>query len=440
MGSLASRGTSSSSTGSLSLIAGGTVLEDEPMTEIVTNIRAVKGSFQWVIEDWSSMPPAVNSADVECAGHRWRLRIYPGGREEEFAGHVSLYLYYCGREQGVSTSYTLRIVNQLVGKPDFVVSVSRKKNFGFIHTGDVVNNRGFPTFISQARLNDESRGLKVNNKVVVRAELTVTAEEPTHTVRETSSGGRWSPSESLARDFLAGLQSGEDTSVTLIAEDRQLPAHKEILALRSPVFRAMFAHWTQETARREISIPDLPASAVSELLRFIYTDSCSEGALETLGDQLLAAADKYQVERLRQLCEVELANSLSIENAAERLALAEMHAAEQLKEECVEFVARHAEEVMKTPGWSRLVSSGTNVGVVNEVLATAVGSGRKRSREVLEDEVPESTSALTVTGVKRLRVSELRRELCSRGLDAGGPRHVLQERLASSLTPADTAT
>jgi len=163
----------------------------------------------------------------------------------------------------------------------------------------------------------------------------------------------------------------------------------------------------------------------------------ADGGLETLADHLLAAADKYQVERLRQLCEVELASSLSVQNAAERLALAEMHSAEQLKEECVEFVARHAEEVLKTPGWSRLVSSGTNIGVVNEVLAIAVGSGRKRSREVLEDEVPESTSTLTAAGVNRLRVSELRQELCSRGLDAGGPRHMLQERLAASLTPAD---
>merc|ERR1740138_817429 len=231
------------------------------MTEIVTKMRAVRGSFQWVIEDWSSMPPAVNSADVECAGHRWRLRIYPGGREEEFAGHVSLYLYYSGREQGVTTSYTLRIVNQLDGKADFVVSVSRKKNFGFIHTGDVVNNRGFPTFISQARLNDESRGLKVGNRVVIRAELTVTADEPTHIVRTTSTGSRWTPAESLVHDLLAGLQAGDGTSVTLVVEDQRLAAHKELLSLRSPVFRAMFLHGTQETDRNEVVIPDLSASA-----------------------------------------------------------------------------------------------------------------------------------------------------------------------------------
>eukprot|EP00443_Scrippsiella_acuminata_P018374 CAMPEP_0115326394 /NCGR_PEP_ID=MMETSP0270-20121206/83551_1 /TAXON_ID=71861 /ORGANISM="Scrippsiella trochoidea, Strain CCMP3099" /LENGTH=255 /DNA_ID=CAMNT_0002746701 /DNA_START=39 /DNA_END=802 /DNA_ORIENTATION=+ len=255
------------------------------MTEVVTRVRTEKGSFQWVIEDWSSLPPAVNSADVECAGHRWRLRIYPAGREEEFAGHVSLYLYYCGREQGVNTSYTLRIVNQLPGKPDFVVSVARRKSFGFIHTGDVVNNRGFPTFISQARLNDETRGLKVGNRVVIRAELTVTADEPVHSVRPAAAPPtqRWEPAESLARE------------------------HKEILAMRSPVFQAMFAHGTREVGACEVVIVDLPASAVRELLLFLYTDRCSEGALASMGDLLLAAADKYQVERLRQLCEVELA-------------------------------------------------------------------------------------------------------------------------------------
>jgi len=379
------------------------------------------------------MPPAVNSPDVECAGHRWRLRIYPFGREEEFAGHVSLYLYYCGRDQGVSTSYAIRIVNQLAGKPDFVVSVLRKKSFGFIHTEDVVNNRGFPAFIPQARLNDESRGLKVSNRVIIRVELTVTADEPTHVLR-TTTGARWTPSESLERDMLAALEGAQEGgSAALVVEGQRLACHREILSFRSPVFRAMFAHGTREASRNEITIPDVSLPVAKELLRFIYTDRCSEGAIESQGEQLLAVADKYQVERLRQLCEVELAGSLTIASAADRLALADLHTAEQLREECVEFVARNA-EVLSTPGWARLSESGSNIGLVGEVLASACG---KRSGEPMEDEDPDSAPGLTPSRVKRLRVSELRRELSSRGLDVGGAKHALQARLTGALAPKE---
>ncbi|GIX92626.1 speckle-type POZ protein [Caerostris extrusa] len=50
--------------------------------------------------------------------------------------------------------------------------------------------------------------------------------------------------------------------VTLQVGSEEFPAHKAILAARSPVFKAMFTRDMQETARNAVDISDLDADTV----------------------------------------------------------------------------------------------------------------------------------------------------------------------------------
>jgi hypothetical protein len=43
-----------------------------------------------------------------------------------------------------------------------------------------------------------------------------------------------------------------------------------------------------------------------EVLRYLYTDSLSDGAVAAMGEWLLLAANKYDIESLKQLCECHL--------------------------------------------------------------------------------------------------------------------------------------
>lgn len=54
---------------------------------------------------------------------------------------------------------------------------------------------------------------------------------------------------------------------------------------------------------------------------------------------LLAAADRYAVERLKLLCEAKLCEDVTINTVATTLALAEQHHCFQLKSVCLKFVA-----------------------------------------------------------------------------------------------------
>ena len=78
-----------------------------------------------------------------------------------------------------------------------------------------------------------------------------------------------------------------------------------------------------------IEVNDVEPDVMADMLRFIYTDKAPN--LETMAAELLAAADKYALERLKVMCEEALCNNLTVENVSEILILADRHSAEQLK-------------------------------------------------------------------------------------------------------------
>ncbi|CAH8598849.1 unnamed protein product [Schistosoma haematobium] len=134
---------------------------------------------------------------------------------------------------------------------------------------------------------------------------------------------------------------------------RQFEAHKAILAARSPVFAAMFGHGMEESRANRVEITDMEPDTVAEVLRYIYTGQVV--GMNRLAHELLAAADKYQLERLKTMCEEALVESLSVENACDIFGLADMHNAEQLKAHTLEFIMLHAHDVCETEGYEQLV-------------------------------------------------------------------------------------
>ena len=55
------------------------------------------------------------------------------------------------------------------------------------------------------------------------------------------------------------------------------------------------------------------------------------------------------------MCEEALCSSLTVENVAEVLILADLHSACQLKTQAIDFINSHATEVMDTTGWKQMV-------------------------------------------------------------------------------------
>ena len=69
------------------------------------------------------------------------------------------------------------------------------------------------------------------------------------------------------------------------------------------------------------------------------------------------SCSQYAMERLKVMCEAALCANLSIENSPEVLILADLHSAEQLKAQAIDYINIHATDVMETPAWKSMITS-----------------------------------------------------------------------------------
>ncbi|KAL7298423.1 hypothetical protein TKK_0008214 [Trichogramma kaykai] len=118
---------------------------------------------------------------------------------------------------------------------------------------------------------------------------------------------------------------------------KEIPAHKVVLAVASPVFKAMFDHDMLEKKSKSVDMTDVSYETAVEMLRYIYTGSVENQELFQAMD-LLAVADKYQLEELKSVCEQMIGSNLSTENAVDILRVADKHNAKYLRKKAADFI------------------------------------------------------------------------------------------------------
>ena len=130
-------------------------------------------------------------------------------------------------------------------------------------------------------------------------------------------------------------------------------AHSVLLAARSPTLRALLHGPLAAKLPTELHVPDWSAAIMTQLIHFLYTDEVWFHSPEE-AQHLLYAADFYDINRLRTLCERELHYNLSMANALDILALAHTCNCMTLRSTALRFVAQHAAEVMSGHAWASL--------------------------------------------------------------------------------------
>ncbi|XP_059317870.1 BTB/POZ and MATH domain-containing protein 3 isoform X2 [Lycium ferocissimum] len=125
--------------------------------------------------------------------------------------------------------------------------------------------------------------------------------------------------------------------------------HKLILAARSPVFRAQFFGLIGNPKSDEVQLEDIEPSVFKAMLQYIYSDELPDlaeitGSTSTCSStimlqHLLAAADRFGLDRLKELCEAKLCEEVNADTVATTLSLAEQHRCPQLKAICLKFAA-----------------------------------------------------------------------------------------------------
>ena len=157
------------------------------------------------------------------------------------------------------------------------------------------------------------------------------------------------------------------TDVTLHVKDKEFKAHKVVLAAASPVFEAMFKEGTKEHEDNYVNIEDIDSDVFDVFLRFIYSGQVDH--LDEMCLDLLVAADKYDVQPLKEICVQHMTKNISVENAVDVLALAGLYDVEPIKLQAQKFITNNMAGVMKTKSWNTLL------GMYSKVTKQVGGNG-----------------------------------------------------------------
>jgi len=151
----------------------------------------------------------------------------------------------------------------------------------------------------------------------------------------------------LQRNYDNIAQSG---NIQIIARDNEIVAvHKDILTLRSPVFKAMFDSNMTESNSNQIQIPDFDETSIRRMVEFLYKDTFTDIDGTSYEDfvSLLAIANKYQVNSLKEASSRYLSKMITLDNIADMRYYALLYDSSRLLNTCLLFVRQHVHQLFK---------------------------------------------------------------------------------------------
>jgi speckle-type POZ protein len=321
------------------------------MSESTSSFKSIE--FTWKIANYSQQKldngpgKGIRSHDFPVGRNlEFTLQFYPQGRAQ-FGDNVvsngekwtSVYLI-TKSSKNYDTSHHV----------EFSVLDANGVKFGIRHFHrKIPMDRGFHKFILLTALENPANNLLQNDTLTICCRVEETKSETEGNCDCQMEKTKTTRAVRKLGEDLAKVLDEKYADFVFKVKNEKIPAHRVILAARSPVFAAMFQHDMQENRTNETEITDVTPAAFKTLLRFIYTGHCNVG---NLTEELLVAANKYDIQELRDICAKKLGKKLTVDNAVQLLVLSDLHQANNLKDDVMRFINKNAPAVMKTPSWS----------------------------------------------------------------------------------------
>ncbi|XP_039783560.1 BTB/POZ and MATH domain-containing protein 1-like [Panicum virgatum] len=295
----------------------------------------------------------LNSLPFTVGGHRWRIRYYPTASHQG-TKITSLFLYL---DESVTEAIKVQLKFRFVGNV-----AEQALTLGVVHSFISYYAWGDYEFIKRKDL-EKSKHLQ-DDSFAVRCDVVVTGEFRAEEAPVVTTPASVSvPSSDLHKHLGDLLHSEKGADVVFDVAGQTFAAHRCVLAARSPVFSAeLFGVMKESDTGVVVRIDDMEAQVFKALLYFIYTDlfpNTAEQDEDVLSQHLLVAADRYNLERLKLLCEQKLCEYIDVGTGATILALAEQHHCHGLKKVCFDFLSSPAnlKAVVTSDGFKHLSRS-----------------------------------------------------------------------------------
>lgn len=321
-----------------------------------TNGDKASTTFTWIIEDFLSRPEKKNesiySSTFSITGPKdkvtsWEIELYPKG-DDKSTHEECVSLFIENKNQNITSE-------KVTGSVSILDERSQKVGTRFFTTEQFKRsyeknvNVGWD-LIFGAELKRHSSVMLPNGNLTIVCDLTVIGPEVT------LSGSKFpddKPSQvdnslkQMSEQFGTLFGNKKFSDVKIRCGKEEFHCHKNILSGRSSVFEAMFQSDMIENYLEEVVINNFKPEAVKEMLYFIYSGSTSTGNLtDQNGKDLLGAADQYQLDILKSMCEEKLCSSLEVTNSVELLVLADLYRASKLRRMALRLVANNMNKIV----------------------------------------------------------------------------------------------
>jgi speckle-type POZ protein len=304
----------------------------------------------------------IQSGVFSVGGYDWAIRFYPDGFDGRYKDYISVYVELLSKDAKVHASCDLMLVDRSTGLSSSIYMTAPR----------VFNQNDISRFAPQNadfknRSEFEASAYLLGDHLAIECVITVIKEAR---VLETRSSPKVDvPPSDITTHLGMLLEAKEGADVTFSVGGETFPAHKIILAMRSPVFKAELYGPIGETGTEFIHIKEMQPDVFKALLHFIYTDSLNiiddfEGNDHSeMIRHLLVAADRYALERLKLVCQSILCENLDVQNVAITLALADQHHCNILKDACIEYISslNNIDDLVATQGYVDIRKTGPSI-------------------------------------------------------------------------------
>lgn len=355
--------------------------------------ETVNGSHHFTIKGYSlakGMGPGkyISSDTFKVGGYDWAIYFYPDGKNpEDNSMYVSAFIALASEGTDVRALFELTLLDQSgKGKHKVHSHFDRALDGGPYTLKYRGSMWGYKRFFRRTALETsdflKDDCLSMNCTVGVVRTRVEGPKQYSIAVPPSDMGQR-------LKDL---LESKVGCDIVFQVGDETFEAHKLVLAARSPVFRAQFFGLVGNPNMDKVVLEDVEPYIFKAMLSFIYSDklpdvhevtsSTSLCTSTNVVQHLLAAADRFNLDRLKLLCEAKLCEEVNVDTVATTLSLAEQHGCTQLKDICLKFAASpdNLGAVMQSEGYKYLEQSCPSL--LSELLHTYASTDEKSNQKL----------------------------------------------------------
>ena len=120
--------------------------------------------------------------------------------------------------------------------------------------------------------------------------------------------------------------------------EKKFRCHKLVLVLGSKYYKKMLLGNFKEKQDKSTTVTDVSSHTMAKVLQYLYTGQVNNSEIDT---KLLLAADKYELEHLQAVCELELGRKITIGTASEIVLVADACGSQIFKRYVYDFVWKY---------------------------------------------------------------------------------------------------